>query len=303
MESNASIFDILNNEFTTTISELDFVDSNNGNYRIGASSTAKDTGKDVSAYGVNYDLDHGFRPVDIYDIGAYEYGAVVFQRPIANAGSNQNIALPANSVNLNASASTDTDGTIVSYLWEQISGANSATFQNPTSAQAIASGLIAGNYTFRLTVTDDDGFIDTDEVFIAVAPAADPPIVTSSLVSNANRNQIQHVCDQALSEAVTIAYDTFSAIGSITGSNVATGIVISGTNFTVIYEHAFQYGEAISETYAKSPTFNFNMKDLNDEEMADYTIADVTNVIYAPAVISNTTGKKRSMILGLTGKF
>ena len=40
--------------------------------------------------------------------------------PVANAGPDQTIILPVNSVTLDGSASTDPDGTITSYKWAKI---------------------------------------------------------------------------------------------------------------------------------------------------------------------------------------
>lgn len=42
--------------------------------------------------------------------------------PIANAGSDQTINLPVNSVTLDGSSSTDPDKNIVNYRWTKISG-------------------------------------------------------------------------------------------------------------------------------------------------------------------------------------
>ncbi len=42
--------------------------------------------------------------------------------PFANAGADQTIILPKDSVMPDASASTDPDGTITSYKWEKIAG-------------------------------------------------------------------------------------------------------------------------------------------------------------------------------------
>jgi hypothetical protein len=91
------------------------------------------------------------------------------QSPIAHAGNNQTITLPTNSITLAGSA-TDTDGTIVSYKWTKKNGASGETINNSYSAYTTVNGLIQGDYTFELTVTDDDGAIGTDTVHILVNP-------------------------------------------------------------------------------------------------------------------------------------
>jgi len=90
--------------------------------------------------------------------------------PVANAGSDQTITLPTSSVTLNGSSSTDSDGTITTYAWTKISGTGS-TIASPSSASTNITGLTAGSYTFRLTVTDDDGATSTDNVSVTVLPA------------------------------------------------------------------------------------------------------------------------------------
>lgn len=87
--------------------------------------------------------------------------------PVANAGANKSLILPANSVKLFGSGK-DSDGTIVAYKWTQYGGPSAATISNGTTATATVSGLKAGNYYFRLTVKDDDGATHSDNVLVRV---------------------------------------------------------------------------------------------------------------------------------------
>jgi hypothetical protein len=88
------------------------------------------------------------------------------QSPTASAGADQTITLPVNSITLNG-AGTDKDGSIVSYSWSKIAG-GAATIASPAAAATIISGLTQGSYTFRLTVTDNNGAIGFDDVMITV---------------------------------------------------------------------------------------------------------------------------------------
>ena len=101
-------------------------------------------------------------------------GTVVNKPPTVNAGSDQTITLPVNTATLSGSAN-DSDGTIASYAWTQISGPNTATLSNATSASASASGVIAGTYVFRLTVKDNSGASASDDMSLIVNPAPPPP--------------------------------------------------------------------------------------------------------------------------------
>ncbi|WP_276372842.1 T9SS type A sorting domain-containing protein [Chryseolinea sp. H1M3-3] len=87
--------------------------------------------------------------------------------PVANAGTDITFTPPPNSRTLTGTGS-DSDGTIVSYLWTQQNGPNQATIQNGSTPSPTVSNLITGTYTFRLTVTDNDGLPATDDVNVVV---------------------------------------------------------------------------------------------------------------------------------------
>jgi hypothetical protein len=89
------------------------------------------------------------------------------QPPTANAGPDQTIQFPVlSSVTLSGSGS-DPDGSIVSYLWTKVSGIH-GNITSPNSASTTVTGLVVGTYIFRLTVTDNKGETDTDDVTITV---------------------------------------------------------------------------------------------------------------------------------------
>ena len=90
------------------------------------------------------------------------------QLPIANAGTNINITLPDNTASLDASNSSDPDGSLVSFLWEYVSGPDTYTIEDPNAITTQVSNLQAGVYSFRLTVTDNNGDTNTDMIYIYV---------------------------------------------------------------------------------------------------------------------------------------
>jgi len=103
--------------------------------------------------------------------------------PVANAGADQVITLPTNSVTVSSSASTD-DVAIVSRLWTKTSGPSSFSITSPTSVSTSITLLTAGVYTFRITVTDGSALTDFDEVTITVLSASN-----AAPVANAGTNQ------------------------------------------------------------------------------------------------------------------
>lgn len=95
------------------------------------------------------------------------------QSPTANAGKDQN-ATEGDTVKLNATASTDADGHIISYYWQQTGGpvvALTSIMQAQASfvAPAIAAVDDGSQLTFELVVTDDGGFVGSQSVTITLS--------------------------------------------------------------------------------------------------------------------------------------
>ena len=93
---------------------------------------------------------------------------LVNQAPIANAGADQNITLPSNSITLDASQSKDNDGVIKSYIWKQISWPNTPMIVSPTTVSTSVINLVAWTYVFETTVMDDKWLNSSDSVTIIV---------------------------------------------------------------------------------------------------------------------------------------
>ncbi|MBL7743379.1 MAG: heparin lyase I family protein [Chitinophagaceae bacterium] len=94
------------------------------------------------------------------------------QAPIANAGTNITISLPTNSTILNGNGSVDLDGTISTYAWSYVSGPATYTIVSANNVSTALTGLVQGTYIFRLTVTDNGGATDADNVVVTVNVAA-----------------------------------------------------------------------------------------------------------------------------------
>jgi hypothetical protein len=96
------------------------------------------------------------------------------QAPVANAGNDIEIPITTSSVTLNGSG-TDGDGVLASYSWTQVAG-ELVSIANAETQNPVISGYAAGSYTFRLTITDDDGATATDDVTLVVT---NPAMATS----------------------------------------------------------------------------------------------------------------------------
>jgi hypothetical protein len=114
--------------------------------------------------------------------------------PIANAGTDQVVTDADNngteSVLLNGSGSSDPDGTITNYLWEE--GASTlASSANPLSSVALGWGV----HTITLTVTDNGGATNSDSVTVTV---------NRRPVANAGPDQTVTDADNSGSEEVAL---------------------------------------------------------------------------------------------------
>ncbi|MEO5683828.1 MAG: PKD domain-containing protein, partial [Chitinophagaceae bacterium] len=98
---------------------------------------------------------------------------VANQIPVANAGTDVTLTLPANSITLDASASKDPDGAIVKYRWLKLSS-GPGVIQDENAVRTTITGLAAGYYEISLAVTDNSGESSYDNINITVnaAPAA-----------------------------------------------------------------------------------------------------------------------------------
>lgn len=98
--------------------------------------------------------------------------------PAAEVKKNElTIILPTNSVTLNGSASHDSDGKIVSYQWEQVSGPSISVISDPNASQTKVTGLKEGKYVFELTVKDNQGTTSTSQTIVTVNPKPNKPPV------------------------------------------------------------------------------------------------------------------------------
>src|SRR5688572_32940229 len=88
--------------------------------------------------------------------------------PIANAGPDQVITLPTDSVSLNGTSSSDPDGSIVTYQWTKIAGSTPFNIIRTTSSLTPAKNLVVGSYLFELKVTDNGGLSAKDSMIVTV---------------------------------------------------------------------------------------------------------------------------------------
>ncbi|MCL4110777.1 UNVERIFIED_CONTAM: hypothetical protein GTU68_010154 [Idotea baltica] len=156
----------------------------------------------------------------------------VNRKPTAAAGADQSVEGPA-SVSLDGSASKDSDGTIASYAWSQVSG-TAVTLANANAAVASFDVVEVAQQevlTFSLTVTDNEGATATDTVVVTVTPKDTGPVNTAPVAvvtapAEVNAGDVVVVDASASSDAdqdtLTFTWDVPAGIdATVQGSSVS----------------------------------------------------------------------------------
>ena len=186
------VITVLNQAPTAIISSADIMNKNVSSTFDASLST--DSNSDVLSY--NWDFGDGVTATGVNVNHAYEISGnytvtltandgessstvskvitVINQAPVANAGVDQ-VVVQRDTVTLDGSSSNDPDvgDSIVSYQWTQISG-REVTLNNINSAVTtfraprVRRGAEFRELVFELTVTDEEGVINTDTILIRV---------------------------------------------------------------------------------------------------------------------------------------
>ena len=145
--------------------------------------------------------------------------------PVADAGSEQTVMDADDNgsevVTLDGSGSSDSNGTIASWLWTDDLG------DTIPDGEITTATLSVGIHTITLTVTDDDGLTNTDTVTVTIEPFPNQPPV-----ANAGSGQTVMDADDNGSEQVTLdgsgSADSDGTIQSYVwskgGTQIATGL-------------------------------------------------------------------------------
>ena len=160
------------------------------NYTIVSSSKSKTTINGLAQGTYKFELkvtdNSGATGADTIQVTVKAAASIENQAPLANAGDDINITLPVNSAILSGSGS-DPDGTIASYQWTKVSGPSGFTMTSLNGAQATLSNLSAGQYFFKLKVTDNLGAVASDTVKLTVTEKLNS---TAKIYPNPATNQI-----------------------------------------------------------------------------------------------------------------
>ena len=182
------------------------------------------------------------------------YGTVLYsvqnESPVADGGGNQTVD-EETTVTLDASASSDPDGSITAYSWTQTSG-TAVTLTGATSASASFTAPTLTSQetlTFELSVTDDDNASDTDTVTITVNPVNASPSADAGV-------------DQTVDEQITV---TLSGSGSDSDGTIAS------------YAWSQLSGSSVTLTNANTATASFTAPTLTAQEQLSFRLTVTDN--------------------------
>lgn len=184
-----------------------------------------------------------------------------------------NVTLPTSTFT-SIVTSSDFENNIVSTVWTQISGPNTATI---TQATNTFSNLIAGTYVFRVTVTDGGGLTDFDDINVVVSSAINvPPIVNAGVDQTISATNTLTLMGTASDSDGTITTIQWRAINNMGDTQTLITNLITSPNSLV--------------TTVPGLTFGVYIFELSVTDSGGATVTDTVNVSVtdSPIVLART---------------
>lgn len=246
--------------------------------------------------------------------------------PVARAGNDTTITLPATIAVLSGTTSTDADGTIATYRWTRLSGSNAYNFTDSTKVTTNIFGLSANGpspvvYTFRLTVTDNLGLTSTDDKQVTVNPPVIP--LTRHIIKV---GPTEYACYHLMEDGQVWRYFFNSATGKVEflpfdmSGKLVTDVAVGFNRALLIDQDRYAYVSASGDNTPTKYTIDTLGNQFNDNLNIygyfytyltkradsslwywggdDYNLFAGTNQIVRPIKLSQGTAKYRDVHMG-----
>lgn len=229
--------------------------------------------------------DRGFTSTDTVTITVNNVAALN-EAPLADAGQAQTVA-SGDSVTLDGSLSTDSDGSITSYAWVQSGGMPGVTLTGAdTATPSFTAPTVTADtvLTFTLTVTDNEGATADNFVEITVTP----PPANVTISGKVTYDNVPHNSNSSLNYT------------NITQDPVRQAVIELLTGTTVMQSDLTDNnGDYSFEVDPNSGTYSIRVKAqalLNDVATWDTKVVDNTNSQALYALDSSTFSAASSNI-------
>ncbi|MGH9463769.1 MAG: Kelch repeat-containing protein, partial [Vicinamibacteria bacterium] len=137
------------------------------------------------------------------------------QPPSVDAGPDQTITFPIDTVTLSGTVSDDglPVGSVLTISWTQVDGPAAVDFGTPDQPETTARFSVAGDYVLRLTASDGE-FTVSDDVNVQVLPPADVELsVSDAVVVEGHDGMVEASVQVSLSspstDMVSVDFSTF----------------------------------------------------------------------------------------------
>jgi len=304
-----NIVDTSNNRYFSAVDILNYLQDTLATSRPKATSSLNGGG--LSFNFLLTDFYNKIRPASP-SIGAVEY-AGISSTVLANAGPNQTITLPLDSVSLTGLASTALNSTISTYQWAQISGPSIAKFGTPNSGTTMATTLKAGVYIFGLLVINNYKDSSASSVTITVIPQNLPPVVNVGTDQTITAPVSSVTVDGSLSKDPdgSIASYSWSQVSgpstsTIANSNVAKTAISSLVPGIYIFKLTVTDNQGLSSFAQISVTVNvataINPIPIDTNEVGFFVFPNPSRDIMNLQVSNNKIGIMTISVIDISGK-
>jgi len=165
-------------------------------------------------------------------------------------------------VSFNASASHDSDGSIVSYVWVFEDG------ENGSGATVTHTYSAAGTYSAQLTVTDDDGVTDSTSRSIQVSPVPNiPPTASFTASPSSGDAPLTVEFDASASsdpDGTVISYEWTFGDGEHVSGVTATHVYTNPGSYTAVLTVTDDDGSSDFESHSIVVSFSVDIVNFPD---------------------------------------